>query len=143
MKHLLILFIVSIALAATAVAQAKIPVGSKLFIPHMEGELNGFITTEVLKQKLPLKVVVDDKDADYVLVGSSVHVDDKWYNAVFGGVKDKNEANVQLLEVKTKAIVWAGEAGDRSLWFGGLKRGGERKVAERIVKEMHKELFGK
>jgi hypothetical protein len=38
-------------------------------------------------------------------------------------------------------MVWAGEAGDRSLWWGGYRRGGERKVADRIAKEMKKALF--
>jgi len=45
--------------------------------------------------------------------------------------------------VKTKQMVWAGEAGDRSLCWGGLKRGGQRKVAVRIVEQMQKDLFGK
>ena len=48
-----------------------------------------------------------------------------------------------MLSVKEKTLVWAGEAGDRSLWFGSLKRGGERKVADRIVSQMKKELFAK
>ena len=61
-------------------------------------------------------------------------------NVVFGG-KDKNEGNVRLLDVKNRQMIWAGEAGDRSLWYGGFKRGGERKVAERIVEQMKKSLF--
>lgn len=77
-----------------------------------------------------------------MLSGASLKADDRWYNVVFGG-KDKNEGNVRLLNVKTKQMVWAGEAGDRSLWWGNLRRGGERKVAERIVEEMRKQLFKK
>ena len=57
--------------------------------------------------------------------------------------KDKNEGSVQLISVKDKVMVWAGEAGDRSLWWGGFKRGGQRKVADRIVSKMKKELFKK
>jgi hypothetical protein len=38
-------------------------------------------------------------------------------------------------------MIWAGEAGDRSLWWGGIKRGGQRKVADRIVKEMKRNLW--
>ena len=38
---------------------------------------------------------------------------------------------------------WAGEAGSRSLWMGGLKRGGMRKVAGRLAKKMKKNLFAK
>lgn len=137
---LLCLVVLSVAVVS---AQTNVPSGSKLFIQHMQGELNGFLTTEIIKQKLPLTVVTDEKDADFILAGASIGVDEKWYNAIFGGIKDKNEANVQMLAVKTKSIAWAGEAGDRSLWFGGLKRGGERKVAERIVKAMKKDLFSK
>ncbi len=143
MRHawlmLFLLLCSSFALAAEK-TDNKVPSGSKLFIAPMQGELNGFIATEILKQKLPVIIVTDDKDADFVLTGASLKADDKWYNTVFGG-KDKNEGNVQLLDVKSKTMVWAGEAGDRSLWFGGWKRGGERKVADRIVSSMKKELF--
>jgi hypothetical protein len=40
-------------------------------------------------------------------------------------------------------MIWAGEAGDRSLWWGSLKRGGQRKVADRIVSKMKDDLFKK
>src|SRR2546422_8286739 len=81
-----------------------------------------------------------ENSADFVLTGSSIKADDRWYHVAFGG-KDKNEGNVALLRVKDKTIVWAGEAGDRSLWWGGFKRGGERKVADRIVSKMKQDLF--
>ena len=107
----------------------------------MQGDLNGFIATEILKQKLPFTIVIDDKDADFVLTGASLKADDRWYNTVFGGKERKTKATSSFWEVKSKTMVWAGEAGDRSLWFGGWKRGGERKVADRIVSSMKKELF--
>jgi len=77
---------------------------------------------------------------DFILTGASIKADDKWYNVVFGG-KDKNEGNVQLISVKERTLVWAGEAGDRSLLWGSLKRGGQRKVADRIVRQLKKDLF--
>ena len=120
----------------------KVPAGSKIYIAKMEGGLDGFLAAEIMKQKLPITVVTEDKDADFVLVGSSVKADDKWYHTVFGG-KDKDEGNVQILNVKDKTMVWAGEAGDRSLWWGSLHRGGQRKVADRIVSRMKKDLFEK
>lgn len=116
------------------------PRGSKIFIAPMEGGLDGFIAAEIIKKKIPMIVVTDDAQADYVLSGASLKADDRWYNVVFGG-KDKNEGNVRLLDVKTKQMVWAGEAGDRSLWMAGWRRGGERKIADRIVEEMKKQLF--
>ena len=127
-------------LGCTLLMGADVPKGSKLFISPMEGNLDGFISSEIIKQKIPVTVVTDEKDADFVLAGASVKADDKWYHAVFGG-KDKNEGNVRLLSVKDKTMVWAGEAGDRSLMWGGWRRGGERKVADRIVKRMKDDLF--
>jgi len=43
--------------------------------------------------------------------------------------------------VKDKTLVWAGGAGDRSLFLGGWSRGGQSKVASRIVNKMKKDLF--
>jgi hypothetical protein len=120
--------------------QPRVPPGSKVFIAPMEGNLDGFIAPEIVKKKLPLTVVMDEKAADYVLTGASIKADDKWYHVIFGG-KDKNEGNVRLISVRDRQMVWAGEAGDRSLWWGGIRRGGQRKVADRIVKEMKKALL--
>jgi hypothetical protein len=127
------------ALAGCLWAAEHVPAGSKVLIAPMENGLDGFIAPEIIKQKLPLVVVTDEKEADFVLVGNSIKADDKWYNVIFGG-KDKNEGNVRLLDVKTKRMAWAGEAGDRSLIWSNLRRGGERKVADRIVHQM-KQLF--
>ena len=139
-RPLLLAVLVAASCAAAEKASPRVPVGSKVFIAPMEGNLNGFIAPEIIKKKIPLVVVTDDKDAEYILTGASIKADDKWYHAVFGG-KDKNEGNVQLISVKDKLMVWAGEAGDRSMWWGGLKRGGQRKVADRIVKQLKKDLF--
>ena len=106
----------------------------------MEGNLHGFIAPEIVKKKVPLIVVTDDKEADYVLTGGSIRGDDKWYHTIFGG-KDKNEGNVQLIDVKHRQLVWAGEAGDRSLWWSWFRRGGQRKVADRLVKKLKEDLF--
>jgi hypothetical protein len=117
-----------------------VPVGSKVFIAPMVGNLNGFISPEIIKQKLPLIIVMDEADADFVLAGASIQGDNKWFNSIWGG-KDKNEANVQLFCIKDKRLVWAGEAGDRSLFGTAYRRGGLRKVADRIVKQMKKDVF--
>lgn len=147
MKRKVSLSLVVILLFATVVIAADkkpkphpVPSGSKVYIAKMENDLDGFITTEVLKKKLPITIVTEEKDADFILVGASLKADDKWYHTVFGG-KDKNEGNVRLLGVQDKTVVWAGEAGDRSLWWGSFRRGGQRKVADRIVSRMKKELF--
>lgn len=118
----------------------RIPDGSKFFVATMEGELHTFISAELIKKKLPIVVVTDESTADYIISGANVRGDDKWYHTVFGG-KDKNEGSIQVISVKDKVMIWAGEAGDRSLWWGNLKRGGRRRVADRLVDKMKKDLF--
>jgi hypothetical protein len=120
--------------------QFTIPDGSRVFISPMEGKLEGFIAAELVKKRLPIVVVIDDKDSDFIIAGASIKGDDKWFHSVFGG-KDKNEANIQVISVKTKTVIWAGEAGDRSLWWGNVRRGGQRRVADRLVDKMKKDLF--
>ncbi len=140
-RRIHIVGLLTVLLSVAVLGQTKVPEGSKIFIAPMDGNLHGFIAPEIVKKKLPVLVVMEEKDADFILTGASIKGDDKWYHTVFGG-KDKNEGNVQLISVKDKTMVWAGEAGDRSLWWGSLSRGGQRKVADRLVKKMKKDLFG-
>jgi hypothetical protein len=145
MKHCLLAVLALLALAFTqASAQTKFEkhtlAGKKIFIEPMQGDLHPFIAAEIVKQKLPFVVVTEKKKAQYILVGGFIKGDDKWYHTTFG-VTNKNEGSVRLLNVKNKTLVWAGEAGDRSLPLGGWSRGGQRKVADRIVSKMKKDLF--
>jgi hypothetical protein len=112
-----------------------------LYISPMQGNLDGFIAAEIIKQHVPIVVVIDERDAQFVLTGLSLQEDDKWYHIAFGTFKDRNEGNVRLLNVQTKTMVWAGEAGDRSLIYGAFKRGGQRKIAQRITEHLKKEYF--
>jgi len=114
--------------------------GAKIYIAPMKGNLHPFIATEIVKKKLPVVVVTDKKQAQYILAGSFIKGDGKWYHTALG-VTDKNEGSIQLINVKDKTLVWAGGAGDRSLFLGGWSRGGQSKVAGRIVNKMKKDLF--
>src|ERR1700690_2545639 len=120
--------------------------GARVFIAPMEGGLDGFIPPEIRKQNVPITIVLDEKDADYILTGMSADAGSRWYDVIAAGPlwgKDKFEANVRLISVQYRSLVWAGEAGDRSILLGQFRRGGERKIAERIVKEMRRDLFGR
>lgn len=140
MKQNIFIVVLIVLGAAGLFAAGPVPSGSTIFIAPMEGNLNGFIAPEIIKKRLPVLVTTDESAADFILTGGSVKADDKWYNVVFNG-KDKNEGNVQLISVKNKQLVWAGEAGDRSLMWGSFRRGGQRKVADRIVSKLKHDLF--
>jgi len=49
---------------------------------------------------------------------------------------------VSLLDKEGKVPLWSDEAGDRSLLFGALKRGGQRKVADRLLGKLKKAMGG-
>ncbi len=145
MRYCLLAVLAFITLGFTqAVAQNKSEkpslAGAKIFIAPMKGNLHPFIASEIVKKKLPVVVVTDKKKADYILAGSFLKGDGKWYHTALG-VTDKNEGSVQLVNVKNKTLVWAGGAGDQSLFLGGWNRGGQSKVAGRIVNKMKKDLF--
>lgn len=124
----------------TLAQRYTIPDGARIYISPMEGKLEGFIAAELVKKKLPISLVIDEEAADYIIAGASIRGDDKWFHSLFGG-KDKNEGNIQVISVKDKIVIWAGEAGDRSLWWGDVRRGGQRRVADRLIDKMKKDLF--
>jgi hypothetical protein len=145
MRHCLLAVLAILAFTSTqAVAQNQSQktslVGKKIFIAPMKGNLHPFIAAEIVKKKLPVVVVTDKNKAEYILAGSFLKGDGKWYHTALG-VTDENEGSIQLINVKDKRLVWAGGAGDRSLFLGGWSRGGRSKVAGRIVNKMKKDLF--
>jgi S1-C subfamily serine protease len=145
MRRCLLAVSAILALAFThAVAQNKaVPpslAGAKIFIEPMQGDLHPFIAAEIVKKKLPVVVVTERKNAEYILAGSFIKGGDKW-NRTALGVTNKNLGSVQLLNVKDKTLVWAGEADDRSMLLGGWSRGGQSKVADRIINRMKNDLF--
>ena len=155
MKHktTLTILAVLIALAAsTALGQDspktiaekhRIPDGSKIFIAKMERDLDQYITSEIKKKKLPVVLVTEEQEADYIITGAALKGDSKWYQGVLGTDKDKNEGSIQVYSAKDRAMVWAGEAGDRSLFWGRLANHGRDKVASRLIGKMKKALFWK
>src|SRR5262247_2228695 len=135
MRHCMLAVLALLALAFTqAVGQNKSEKpsldGARIFIEPMQGDLHPFIAGEIVKKKLPVVIVMERKNADYILAGSFIKGDD-----------NKNQGSVQLLNVKDKTLVWAGEADDRSLFLGGWSRGGQSKVADRIINKMKNDLF--
>ncbi len=113
----------------------------KIYIEPMVNDLDQYIRAEFLKQMPGLvTIVLKPEDADAVMTGTG-----EWKKgtgaAVTGrllGLHDTATGTVSLLS--NDAVLWASEAGDRSLFLGAMKRGGERKVADRIVHNFKKAL---
>lgn len=131
--------------AIPASERASSPIGAKFYIAPMPDGFDGFISAEILKRKLPITVVTDESAADFIIVGSTNKGVQKWYDTVFGSgyERDRNQGNIRIIRVKDQTVVWAGEAGDRSLWWGALRKGGQRMVADRIVGKMNGQFIQK
>jgi hypothetical protein len=109
-----------------------------IYVDKLPNDLDQYIRAEVSKQKVKFDVVLDEKEADAILTGVG-EADKRVATQITGrylGLNDTATASLSLVSTDRKRILWAGEAGDRSLFLGALTRGGERKVASRIVKQL-------
>jgi hypothetical protein len=109
----------------------------------MPNDLDQYIRAEITKQfKGGLAVALKREEADAILTGTA-----EWQKgtkaAVTGrwlGLHDTATGAVSLVSKDGKTVLWASEAGDRSIWWGPMKRGGPRKVADRIVHNLRKAM---
>ena len=93
----------------------------------------------MVKPKVPLEVLLTPEGADYILTGNLMIQEKRsWHEGWLSAEKDHNIANIMIVDPKEKKMIWASEAGDRSWWWGSLKRGGQRKTAERLVNNLKK-----
>ena len=115
---------------------------ARFYVAPMEESFDGLIAALMIEKKFPITVVADENLADFIVVGGTNKGVHKWYDTVFTGYeRDRAQGNIRIIRVRDKTIVWAAQKGDRSLWWGPLKKGGKRKVAERLVNEMKSDLF--
>ena len=115
----------------------------KIFIDKMENNLDQYLRAEFMKKmKNRITIVLDKADCDAILTG--VTEEKKGTGAQitgrYLGLHDNATGTVSLLDKEGKTILWSDEAGDRSLLFGVMKRGGERKVADRLVTKLKKAM---
>jgi hypothetical protein len=123
--------------------RSETPYNARFFVAPMEEGFDGLISASMLEKKLPLRIVADESLADFIVIGGVNKGPHKWYDTVFGGgyERDRNQGSIRVIRVRDKTVIWASQKGDRSIWWGSLKKGGRRKVAERLVNKMKDDLF--
>ena len=139
------------ALAVLLLAAASMPAQNagalrtvrKLFIEKMPNDLDQYLRAEVAKQfKGRVVVVLKKEDADGILSG--VNEAQKGIGAKitgrYLGLHDTVNGTISLLDRTESEILWSDEAGDRNLFFGVAHRGGERKVADRLIRKLKKAM---
>jgi hypothetical protein len=116
----------------------------RIFIDSMPNDLDQYLRAEITKQMNgEVIVVLKESDADAILTGVSeeqkgaaAQVTGKYL-----GLHDTTTGSVSLLDRGRTEVLWASEAGDRSLWKGPLlARDGPRKVADRLIHNLKKAL---
>ena len=115
----------------------------KVFIEKMDNNLDQYLRAEFTKQfKGQVTVVLDAQSADAILAG--VGEEQKGTGAKitgrYLGLHDVATGTVSLLDKEGKTVLWSGEAGDRNMWVGPMARGGQRKVADRLVSKLKKAM---
>ena len=99
-----------------------------IYVEEMENDLDQYIRSEILKELSGrVTVVLDKVNADGILRAASPH--------------DNASASITLVDRDETVILWASEAGDRSLTTGTSARASaQRKVADRLVSNLKKAL---
>jgi hypothetical protein len=143
LKALLLLSVSSALACAYAQDVAALQSIKKVYIEKMPNDLDQYLRAEIVKQfRGSLLVVLDKNDADGILTG----IDEEktgtgaQITGRYLGLHDNATGTLSMLDKEGKTILWADEAGDRSLLFGVMKRGGQRKVADRLVAKLKKAM---
>jgi ribosomal protein L31E len=149
-KALLVYVVASIGVLAPFASEAQdkeAPVRlssiKKVFVDKMDNDLDQYIRAEIQKQfKGDIAVVLKPELADAIMAGVSEH-QTSTKAVVTGrylGLHDTATGSVSLLDKSGERVLWSTQAGDRSVWFGAMKAGGPRKVAERLINNLKKAI---
>ena len=113
----------------------------KVYLEEMPNDLHTYIQAEMVKKfKGKIVPVLKVEDADAIMTGVGEH--QKGVGAAvtgrYLGLHDTATGAINILCQYGDHLIWADEAGDRSLFFGVFMRGGPRKVASRLMKHLDK-----
>ena len=108
-----------------------------VYLRPMPGDLDEFLAASLQKWGV-YTVTIDSASAEAYFTGTLEKGDDKWFHVAFGSGKDKNNGSVMLIDPRAKVLIWSGSAGDKSFLFNSLKKGGSRKIADRLVDQLKK-----
>jgi hypothetical protein len=143
-RHLRIAVLLAALLPLCSIATGADPALAsvhKIYINKMDADRDQYLRVEFIKRAARrFTVVLDKTDADAVLTGVTQAKDGAMHTVTgrYLGLEDNETAAISLLDPTEKKLIWAGEAGDRSMVFSLAHRNGQRKVAERIMKELMK-----
>ena len=135
------------ALVPPALAQDGAPPSlrsiKRIYVDKMDNDLDQYIRAEIQKKfRGDVVVVLKPEAADAILAGVSEHQNGTRATVTgrYFGLHDTATGSISLLDKTGTSVLWSSEAGDRSLFFGSMKRGGPRKVADRLISDLRKAM---
>jgi hypothetical protein len=99
----------------------------------MEWNLQRFVTAEIERQNLPLKLVERPEDADFVMAAQYQSLGSHF-------LSPGHYIQVQLVSAHGARQVWFTEANDYAMFFGRLRRHGPSRAAAAIVKRLRLDM---
>jgi hypothetical protein len=136
-QRLLILLAISFTLLGRtggqkAVSPILLP-GAKLYISPMEWNLDRFVTAEIQRQGLPVKLVARPEDADFVMACQYQSLGSHFFSP-------GHYIQVRIVSVDAGKQVWFADANDYALFFARMRRHGPARAAAAIVRRLRLDM---
>src|SRR5262245_30862153 len=111
----------------------RIPRNSRVFIAPMNG-FESYLAAALRNKGVPLVMVTDREQADFEITGTHERKDPGWAKIIFIGVQPSATASMQVVNLKTKVIVYADSS------HRNTAKRGERSTAEKLAKYLKKKI---
>lgn len=99
-------------------ASSRIEPGAKVYIEPMNG-FEVFLEAALEKKRVPVEIVSDPHEADFVIVGTSESQKAGWAKVlVKGSVQSSEEASIVVKDAKTGEVVYAYAVNKANSWHG-------------------------
>jgi hypothetical protein len=112
-----------------------VPVDSTVFIDEMPDGFEHYLMAAMRKKSVPLIIVADPNQADFIILGVSETKRAGWAKMLFLGSGQSGEmASITMVNRKTKVVVFS----DSSHRYNALR--GRRSTAEKLAKYLGKKI---
>ena len=120
--------------ASTSPTDTRIPRNSKVYIAPMAG-FETYLAAAIRKKEVPLVLVTDRDAADFEISGTHDKKKAGWAKTIFmGDARDTASASMQIVNLKTKVVVYADSSHRDSA------NRGERSTAEKLAKYLKQKI---
>ena len=108
-----------------SVSNAKISIGSRLYVAPMEGGFDNFIIAGFQKKNVPLLIVADKAKADYELSGIEESEKAGWAKMLFmGSQQSREQGSIKITDLRNGAVIF-GYSVNKGNSYKGKQSAGE------------------